>query len=308
MIANFFSKTKPIHAVLVGGLFLFFFVLAILVVERPVFSWNFFFEKLGLSIAFLCLFFVVRFINRKNNLTDQNSYVLLVLALLFATYPATMQYSNVFVAHFLLLLAFRRIYSLRTFKSIKQKLFDAGFWIGIATVFFNWSILFFLLIPVATIVYKKQSIRHFIIPIVGFVTPFFLLFTYYYWIDNATLMYQFFYFEIGFSLIAFVQPAYMIAAITISALLIIGIVVVSFRINSQSNEFGQSWLLLLVHFVLAWVVLLLSANKEGTEVVVIFLPATFILANLLQQIPGKVLKEVMIFGMLALAMHVYLTA
>lgn len=305
MIANFFSKTKPIHAVFIGTLFLVFFIMAILIVEQPVFTLNLILEKIGLAIAFLFLFFIVRFINRKNNLSDQNSYVLLILALLYATYPATMQLSNVFIAHFLLLLAFRRIFSLRTFKSEKQKFFDAGFWIGIATIFFNWSVVFMLLIPVAAVIFKKQYVRNFIIPIVGFVTPLFLLFTYYYWFDKSDLIWQIFHFNIGFSLMAFVQPIYMIAAVSISALLIIGIVVVSFNVNSQSNEFGQYWLLVLVHFVLAWIILLLCADKKGTEIVVIFLPSVVIIANLLQQIPGKFLKEIVLYGLLILAAHSY---
>ena len=122
MIANFFQKTKPIHAIIISVLFLVYFLTATFVVEQPPFSFLLIFKKLGLLLVFVFLFFLVRFINRKNYLSEMNAYVLLILAILFGTFPKAMEMDNLFIAHFLLLFSFRRIYSIRTFKSVSQKI------------------------------------------------------------------------------------------------------------------------------------------------------------------------------------------
>ena len=62
--------------------------------------------------------------------------------------------------------------SLRSQKDVKKKLFDAAFWIGLATLFYFWSILFFALILISLVLYTDNNIRHWIIPFLGMLTVF----------------------------------------------------------------------------------------------------------------------------------------
>ncbi len=305
MIANFFQKTKPIHAILISGLFFIYFLLAIFLVEKPEYSHLTFFHKLSLLLGFLILFFLVRFINRKNYLSALNSYVLLVLALLYGVFPQTMQFSNLWIVHFILLLAFRRIYSIRTFKSIQQKLFDSGFWIGIASLINFWSSIFLVLIYVAIISHKKQSIRNFIIPIIGFLTPIFLGFTYFYVTDTDAFFYKKLIFNYSLTFDSYTAITLLLP---ISILFLIGILaisVVSLKINSLSNDLKQSWAIVIFHFFCAVYIILFSPIKDGSEMVFIFFPLTIIITNFLQTFQKKYLKEIVVFGLLVLSISVY---
>ena len=89
-----------------------------------------------------------------------------------------MIYGMAFVSNFILLFAFRRIYSLRSGLRTKEKLFDGAFWIGVASWFYIWSLLFMVLVYVGIYIFRKADLRNAIIPLVGFVTPVFLSFTY----------------------------------------------------------------------------------------------------------------------------------
>ena len=57
------------------------------------------------------------------------------------------------------MLALRRLISLQSKLDIKKKLFDAAFWITIATLFYFWSMLFFALVIVALIYYSQNDIK-----------------------------------------------------------------------------------------------------------------------------------------------------
>lgn len=300
MIANFFEKTKPIHAIFISVLFLVYYILAIVFVEKPTFSVGMVFTKVGFLFFFLVLFFLIRFINRKNQLSDLNSYVLLVLALLFGVFPKTMEVQSIFYAHFFLILAFRRIYSIKTNKNIKQKIFDSAFWIGIATLFYNWSSLFLILIFMAIIVYKKQEIRNFIIPIVGFFTPLFLAFTYFFVTDDVIEFNRKLSFEFSFIF------DFNLALLFLLILSIIAIIGVGLKINSLKNDLKISWLLVIFHLLIAIAVVILSPNKNGQELLFLFFPIAIIIANFIGILSNKILKEVLVIGLLLLSFSSYL--
>jgi len=300
MIANFFKKSKPIHAIFISVLFLLYYILAVVFVEKPTFSVGMVFTKVGFLFFFLVLFFLIRFINRKNQLSDLNSYVLLVLAILFGIFPKTMEVQNVFYAHFFLILAFRRIYSIKTNKNIKQKIFDSAFWIGIATLFYNWSSLFLILIFIAIIVYKKQEIRNFIIPIVGFFTPLFLAFTYYFVTDDVVEFNRKLSFEFSFVF------DFNLGILILLILSIIAIISISLKINSLKNDLKVSWLLVIFHLLISIAVVILSPNKSGQELLFLFFPMAIIIANFIGILSNKIFKEVLVIGLLLLSFSSYL--
>jgi len=305
MIANFFQKTKPIHAIVISGLFLVYFLAAIFFVEKPPFSFLLILKKLGLLLVFLILFFIVRFINRKNYLSEMNAYVLLILAILFGTFPRAMQMNDLFIAHFLLLFSFRRIYSVRTFKSVNQKLFDSGFWIGIATLFYSWSAVFMLLVFATALVHKKNSIRTILIPIVGFIAPLFLAFTYFFVTDDIVTFYQKLTFIYSFDFDKYVELTMLVPIAVWSLLAFMSIGLVSIRAASLSNDLKQSWLLVIIHFLCAVYIVLMTSSKDGSELLFLFFPMAIILTNYMQLLNRNIFREIVVYTLLVLSLSVY---
>ncbi len=299
MIANFFRKTKPIHAIFISALFLGYYLSAILLIEKPLYSLGIVVEKIGQLILFLLLFFLVRFINRKNQLSGQNSYVLLVLTILFGIFPKTLEVQNIFYAHFFLLLAFRRIYSLKTNTNIKEKLFDSGLCIGVSTLVYSWSILFLILIYAAIIIRKRQEIRNLIIPIVGLIIPFFVVFTYYFFTDNTgafndklTLYYSF----------SYAKFSELFPLICLTVLVIFSIVFVSLKIHSLLNDIKASWLLIIIHLLVAVYLIVITPEKDE---LFLFFPLTIIISNCVQLFNKMLIRELIIVGLLFLSINAY---
>ena len=304
MIANFFKKTKPIHAIFISALFLVYYILAILIVEKPLFSLGLVLKKVGFLFFFLILFFLVRFINRKNQLSELNSYVLLILAILFGIFPKTMEIHNIFYAHFFLLLSFRRIYSLKTNKNIKEKLFDSGLWVGVATLFYSWSFLFIILVFTAIFIRKKQELRNLIIPIIGYATPLFIIVVYYFMTDNSFVFYQKLILDYSFSFNEYTHIN-RLTLIGLIAFLVIAISIVSVKINSLKNDLKSSWILIIIHFLISVSFVIVAPQKKGTEIIMIFFPSVIISANLLQLIDKMIVREVIVLGFLAVSFSLY---
>ncbi len=298
MIANFFKKTKPINSIFIGVLFLVYYILFLIFINTTPFSFMELLKKVAFLPLFLTLFFLIRFINRKNHLSGMNSYVLLFLAILFGIFPETMNVGNVFISHIALLLGFRRLYSIKSNKSVKEKIFDFGFWVGIASLFYMWSSIFFLLIFVALIELKKNQTRNFLIPIVGFITPLFLVFTYYFMTNGTEVFFDKLIFEYN---IDYLSHSIIYSTSILLILAIIAIIYISIKINTLAHELKAVWIQIVIHVLLGIVAFLFAPVKDNSSLLFLFFPLSIILANYVELIPETFRKEFIVIGLLLIS-------
>lgn len=172
MLTTFFSTSRPIQYLMV----LIMVTIGILLslwwhVNLMWWDW------ISLLILPACLA-LFEFIVSKNELIPSSSYALWaasLLALLFIFFNVQL---DKLIALFLILLALRRLLSLKTSQSSIKKIFDATLWISIATVFYHWSALFYLIVFVAVFLYVRNDYRHWIAPFIAILCVWILLFTY----------------------------------------------------------------------------------------------------------------------------------
>jgi hypothetical protein len=167
MISNFFSKSKPVHYIVVSVILLLVFVLSRLNVFPEHSSLLFLVKQIGLFFTAFLSVFVFDFLVSRNGLTKKNSYNIILFVLFFAILPQTLLNPRLLFANLFILLALRRLISLRSPKEIKKKLFDASFWIALATLFYFWSWVFFIMVFAALLVYVISDVKNYLIPFVG---------------------------------------------------------------------------------------------------------------------------------------------
>ena len=304
MIANFFNTTKPINTLfiivvlaLIYGLSSFYSIDVNL--DFIIFSKNILF-----FFVLLTTFFMVNFIVRKNGLSKDNSYVLFLMVLFFGMFPlSTINYLLV-IANLILLLAYRRIYSLRTNKDIKEKLFDSAFWVGIATLVYPWCFLFLFLVYAAISIFKKATLRNVIIPLIGFLTPIIIYGVFLFISDdfnniNSQLNYN-------FSFLDYNSLKILVPISIILGFLLWTILPTTIKISSVNNEFKTSWLLVLFHLLISIIIALTSIDKNGSEFIFIFFPTAIIFTNYLQTTQEKWFKDVFLYLFLAVTISIYL--
>jgi hypothetical protein len=168
MITSVFKKSTPINLFLVVILILVFF----LVYQFQDLAWtSSAFEIVKSAILFLVLLgsiFITNFITKKNGLSKDSSYTIFFYFLLLLFFPSLWNNFNLILSNFFVLLALRRLISLQSLKSSKEKIFDASLWIFVAALFHFWSILYIVLVFISIIFHVARDYRNWILPFIAF--------------------------------------------------------------------------------------------------------------------------------------------
>ncbi|PXY39289.1 hypothetical protein DMB65_18755 [Flavobacterium cheongpyeongense] len=167
MITSVFKKSTPLNYSLVVILILVFFFT--FQTQEPSWMSSYFlvFQKISLLCFVLASFFLINFIVKKNGLSKDNGYAILFYLLFILFFPTILNNANVIYANFFLLLALRRLISLQSLKASKEKIFDASFWILVASLFQFWSVLFLVLVFISIIFHVSRDYRNWILPFIA---------------------------------------------------------------------------------------------------------------------------------------------
>ncbi|MGJ8591418.1 MAG: DUF6427 family protein [Aquaticitalea sp.] len=295
MITNFFKQAKPIHFVLISTFLLMVFIASKMYVIQEALTVQLFAKQAFYFAIVLASLFLLDFFASRNSLTKKNSYKLLMFGLFMAMLPETLLNSRTLMANFFILLALRRIISLRTQKDIKKKLFDAAFWISIATLLYFWAILFFVLIFAAMILYSIINIKNWIVPLTGVLAVIII------WISVMLVMNNDFtdYFEELF-VYNFDFTGLNSARIIISTTILISYGTwASFyfikHLKDKSKSLRPSFTIIIISSIIALLIILISPYKDGSEFIFMFAPLSIIMTNYLEVTKEKWFQEVLIW-------------
>ncbi|WP_333693469.1 DUF6427 family protein [Flavobacterium sp.] len=176
MIASIFSKSRPFNYILIASALIFCFVIYQIHLGLGQESAGIEVVKKGLNLIFLTVsIFLVNFITKRNELSKDNSYTVLFYFLLLLFIPGVFDSNALIAASFFLILAFRRLMSMKSMITPKEKIFDASFWIIVASLFHFWCILFLLLVFVSIVFHVSRDYRNWLIPFIAFFTVSILL-------------------------------------------------------------------------------------------------------------------------------------
>ena len=191
-----------------------------------------------------------------------------------------------------MLLGLRRIVSLRSQRSKKKKLFDAAFWITIASLFYFWAILFFVLIPLTLALYTDNNVRHWIIPFIG-VTAVFVVS-----IGCSIVIHDTFFSVLNLwptSSYAFSSYNSVQYIVAITLLLSFGVWSSIFylqNIKRQKKAYRASFKIIILAGVIAFFIVFQAPNKAGSEFLFLFTPLAIIVSNYIETIKEKWCKEI----------------
>lgn len=304
MIANFFNKTKPATIFIVAALLFVYYFTATFLLHSSELSIQFLIKRIGFFIWLGLFLLIVNFIVKKNKLTKDNLYALLLIVFLLGTFPKAMFSYSIVLANMALIFGFRKIYSLRSGLDTKLKLFDACFWIGIATMLYSWTIFYLLLVYVAMIIYQKLTIKNLFIPIVGFVAPMLIYFTYCLYFEDAAFFYNKFNYEINLDFKSYAALKLLIPVIFLSMVLLWSLVKVTPKVLSIRNNFKFSWDVLINHLLISAVIVLLAPTKNGSELFFLIFPSAVIISNLVQLTKSKIFRNLILYFFLLISVLV----
>ncbi|MBC2843842.1 DUF6427 family protein [Winogradskyella flava] len=292
MITSIFSKSRPINFIIVVVFIVLLFVIV---------NFNLLFNsaneilkgivKLGIAIFSI---FLLDFIITKNDLTQKNSYAIMTLGLLFGMFPKALGFLDLLLASLFVFFALRRLISLHTNHQIKKKLFDAGFWIMLATLFYFWAILFFALVIVALIYHSQNDIKNTIIPFVGVATVIILLITFNIVAYDEYIKPSNFDRYASLDFTSYNSKA-NILKFTVLFTSFIWILIYFFRMLPDKNKkLRPSYFLVAWASIISILVAIIAPSKNGSEFIFIFAPYSIIMANYIEVISERWFREIFV--------------
>ncbi len=293
MISSFFEKTKPItHIVLAIALFLFYFIRAFFGQNIQEISQILPLELLTFFVLLVSLLAIGQMV-RAEKVTELNSFAMLFFVVLIVVFSEELANKNVIFTNFFLLLAIWRLFAVRSLKNVKHKIFDASLLIASASLFYDWSLIFILLVFYVIGIYDRKALKNWLVPFVGLATVFVLSFTYLQWSGSLGFFKEHYRFTLGiFGSSSFFQ------ALNVKALIyFILIFIVAFSVFIRLRNLGGGKLLmlrtLLVVFVFGVIVALLTPVDES-PVLITFFPAAVFMGNYVEGIKKQKLLEALL--------------
>ncbi len=291
MITSIFSKSRPINFIIVFFIAVIAFLIARIGLIKEAITISFVFKQFVLFGVCYISILLFNFIVSKNNLTNKNNYEILLFSLFLLAITQTTNNVNIILSNFFIMLGLRRIISLRSQINVKKKLFDAAFWIAIATLFYFWSILFFILILISLLLYSETKINHWIIPFMGIITVLVISI-------GVSVIFNdtFFGFfkslpEISYDLSSYNSIQFLVS---ITMLLSFGVWSSLFYIKSikqKKKAFRASFNTILFAGIIAFVIIIIAPEKDGSEFLFSFAPLSIIITNYIETIEEKWFKE-----------------
>lgn len=293
MLTSFFAKSKPVNGILVAVFTVVFFISANFQTWFLDFQISVFFEKLMVLLVFVLSIYVLNFITRKNELTRRSAYKMVLFAAFSASFFSLLKDSQVILANFFVLLALRRIISLRSGKVMQKKIFDAAFWISIASLFYFWAILLIIVVYAGVFLYLPRF-RNWLVPLVGFSAVAVLnvcfhlvayeeVYDFVRWVERP---------ELDFS--NYGKPRLLLPLSLILALLLWTSGNFIKFIGRASISLRPSLNLVAISQIVAFAVALLAPTKNGSELIFLFVPLSIIATLYFERKKDRVFKDVLL--------------
>lgn len=294
MISSIFGKTKPVNfVILFSFIILLYPVTLFFILKRDIANLQPVKEIIVLAVLLFSVF-IMDFIVKRNKLTKNNSYAILFFTLLLMLFPATLGDSNAIFCNLFLLLAMRRILSIKSLKNIKLKIFDASLWILIGSLFYEWGILYLALVLTAIFIYEPRNLRNwlvilssavcFVLILVGFLLVFerldWLQQHYSYHLDFKNM----FAFDLG-------------SSVKIGLYILTNLVLVFWAFLKLGKAgVGRIIMIRLVvqSFVLGLLVNLLVLSKDNHALIITFFPSVILITNYVQSIKREKFREILL--------------
>jgi hypothetical protein len=299
MLASVFNKSRPVNYVLIGVVLILSYFLYLF--KDPAWTQNYLLiaQKAGLLLLLAAALFLTNFITRRNTLSKANTYAMFLFMVFLILFPTTLVNINIIISNFFLLLALRRLISLQSLITPKEKIFDASFWIFAAAIFHFWCIAYIVLVFISIIFHVSRDYRNWLIPFIAFFgvavlylmvslmvgDDFFKTIT-----ENIAISFDFTYFENIYQ---------NIALAVYSSIVVLFAFPYIFSITNKPLNLQSSHKKIIYSFLIGVGVYVLSANKNNSFLVFTFAPLAIMGANYFESQENKWFKEV-VLGLIVL--------
>jgi hypothetical protein len=254
--------------------------------------------KMGLLLILMASLFITNFVTKRNGLSKDSTFPFLFFFAFLLLFPSVFHNANAIIANLFVLLAMRRLISLQSLLTPKEKIFDASLWIFIAALFQFWCILYIVLVFISIILHVSRDYRNWILPYIAFfgVAVIFAVGALVFdqtlinrLIDSTQISLEFHYFKNNFENIAISVYA-AIAALFFFALI--------FTLSNRPLILHSSYKKIIFSFLTGIIVFAISPNKDNSLLIYTFMPLSVMATSYIENNEVKWVKETLVLMIL----------
>ena len=306
MISSIFGKTKPINYIIVLVFLFFFYWFA----QFVIFDLKYTSEGLGVKTIALAMLlfsvFVVDFIIKRNKLTEPNSFSILFYAILIIAFPETLLDNDAILCSMFLLFASRRLISIRSLKNIKLKIFDATIWVMVSSIFYDWAILYLILVYAAIYIYEPKNVRNWMVPLAAIFTVFMIGYCVLILAGNTDFLAEHYALRFNFDTSYFLDLGNSLKLV-LYILLIFALSIYAFlKLGKAGLGKIVTMRLIALSFIIGLVVKILTKSADDYPIMITFFPAVIFVTNYVESIKKPNIKELVLIASIAIPILVRL--
>ena len=250
---------------------------------------------LAATLSFIQAMLVNNIVNENKILAKKNNLAGLLFIIVSSFFKESLFLSPELLSLTFVILSTQRMFSLIKKEKAFGDVFDVGFLVAIAALFYFPSILFLLFAYIGVGTMRAFSYRDWIIILLGFISPYIVVFTWYFWFDKTPVMLS----ELAnihghawLTGIALKPSDWMLlgALLLLTAMALALLPGALYSSLIQVRKFSTSLITLLFLIILAFG---LQQSAHLSHWVLVSLPLAIIFSMVLMQIKNKWVSEVM---------------
>ncbi len=300
MLTSFFGKSSPINFLILGFYilllsFLHFFLNSEIELSTSV--------GINLSVTSILLVFSMLLLDfnfRKNLLTQTHTFAIFFFVTTSCLLTELWNEPMIVVANLCAMFALRRIFSMQSDKNDEKKILDASLWIFVASLFYFWSLWWFIALYLALIIKPKSYFRYYLIPIIAGVGVFGMATTYHLIVNDSFLWFNEWAETPNFNYSNYITVNALLELFPWGILTIWAVLFRLIRLKTIAKKDRPNYLLVSQVLLVAGIVSFFSSEKSTSELLFIIVPASIIISGYIEQLSNKWISEILLWIFLAM--------
>lgn len=307
MISSVFGKTKPINYIIVSTLLGVAYTLVRFVLRTGVYR----VEDLALDLTALGFLigtvYLTDFIVKRNKLTAQDSYAIMFYLMLCLVFSGGLNDNNAIFCSFFLLWAMGRIIAMRSQRNRRLKIFEAGLWVLVSSLFYDWALLYFILVFSAIYLYDPKNLLNWVVPLVSLFVFVMIVYAWLVITGHHGFLVEHYEFNMGFNLDYFLDLGHGVRLVLYIVLCAAAALFTFFRLGKSVLGKIITMRLTVLYFILAMILKVLLSSPDDHPIMVSFFPAVVFFSNYTESLQKENVRTILLVGSAVLAVSLFVT-
>lgn len=237
-----------------------------------------------------------------NDLSPKNSLLPAFLyVVLMSSFGNFQNIQPLLFANLFIILALQTLFKAYSKAESYEQIFNAAFMISIASLFYFPVIIFMFFIWLVLLVFSILKWREWLISLLGFITPYLFVFSYYFLTDSLPIKfggYLKFFENINFQQ-PHLQLSHIIFLSILALIFMLSLIYTSLRLGERSIFYRKKIIVLIVFSILSAVSFIYAKDFFVFQLCLLFIPFSFFFANYVAQIKKIMVSEIfllIVFG------------